>query len=65
MPHTEALQRIATLAYEGRSSRRPKAFLRQICELADDEVDTANIAAYRGGTAEILALDGATLRTLS
>lgn len=64
MHHTEALQRIADLAYEGRASRRPKAFLRRICELADDEVDAANIAAFHGGVAEIHGLDGAVLRAL-
>jgi hypothetical protein len=62
--HTKTLQRIVDLAYEGRASRKPKAFLRQICDLADDEIDTANIVAYRGGAAEIRALDGTVLRVL-
>ena len=64
MRHTETLQRIADLAYEGRASRQPRAFLRAICDLADDEIDAANIAAFNAGSAEIRGLDGAVLRML-
>lgn len=65
MRHTETLQRIADLAYEGRASRQPRAFLRAICDLADDEIDAANITALRGGVADIRAMDGTVLRVLS
>lgn len=64
MRHTETLQRIADLAYEGRASRQPRAFLRAICDLADDEIDAANITAHNGGSAEIRGADGVVLRVL-
>lgn len=64
MHHTDTLLRIAEIARHGRDSRKPRAYLRQITELAEDEIDAANIAAFNAGSAEIRGLDGAVLRML-
>lgn len=53
----DTLQRIVDLAYQGRSSRQPRAFLRAITEIAEDELDYAAMSAMEGN-AEIVNARG-------